>query len=92
MTYSLLATLAPFAQELKSYLIQTRPQLDNTVNIVAVLTFRLGTNPILAMFAMDEAVNSMFLQMEQDLRDHAVEMGIDHCYWQYGVECHFDKN
>jgi hypothetical protein len=84
--------MALFEPDIKSYLIQTRPQLDNTVDIVAVLTFRLGTNPILAMCAMDEACASMLVQMQQDLLSQAAEMGIDVIYWRFVAECHFDKN
>jgi len=29
--------------------------------------------------------------MENDLRDHALDMGIEHCYWYYQVEVHYDQ-
>jgi hypothetical protein len=81
--------MAPYSAELLNYYIQQRPIPDNTVTIVAVLTFKATTNPLLAMAAMDEAIASMQQQMENDLRGQAAEQGIEVCYWQYQVEAHF---
>lgn len=89
--YSLAEAMAPFGAELKYYLIQTRPRRDDTVSICAVLCFRHTTDPLIVAAACDDAIESMAMQMEQDLRQHSIEMGVNCRYWRYQVEVNYDN-
>jgi len=91
MKYSLAGVLAPYCKQLSYYYIQTRPNRNDTVSIVAVLCFKADTFELTAISAADQALTSLCSQMQQDLLMQAADMGIDTIFWDFSAEVHYDN-